>query len=175
LKADKILSVVLKGFLENPPKGVSRMMAFRNILVRSMGLRTSTLGCPVSSLLSPRSKDLFDNRYPVLNQHINDSHTRAQVILGANDKHLIFRSCVGVDITNPLRIVITLGTRVHCKNFFGRFYMAVINRTHRSYVTPTMLRFAVEHALQSINGSSIKQSDSASNITPSNVFGSLSS
>ncbi|MFZ6675076.1 DUF2867 domain-containing protein [Undibacterium sp. Xuan67W] len=175
LKADKILSAVLKGFLENPPKGVSRMMAFRNVLVRPMGLRTSSLGCPVSSLLSQRSTSLFDNRYPVLNQHINDSHTRAQVILGANDKHLIFRSCVGVEVINPQRIVVTLGTRVHCKNFFGRFYMAVINRTHRSYVTPTMLRFAVEHALPYISGNSSIRHANNTSITPPDVFGSLSS
>jgi len=40
-----------------------------------------------------------------------------------------------------------LGTRVHCKNFFGRFYMAAIDYVHRHYVTPTMLRLAVEYAM----------------------------
>ena len=145
--ASALLGKVLEGFLNNPPKGVSRMMAFRNILVRPMGLRTSTLGCPVSSLLSSRSNDLFENRFPVIDQLTSDDNMRSQVILGANDKHLIFRSCVGVEIVNDHRIEITLGTRVHCKNLFGRFYMAIIDRTHRSYVTPTMLRYAVEHAL----------------------------
>jgi hypothetical protein len=41
----------------------------------------------------------------------------------------------------------TLGTRVHCKNLFGRFYMAAINRVHRAYVMPVMLSRAVEHAM----------------------------
>jgi hypothetical protein len=42
---------------------------------------------------------------------------------------------------------VMLGTRVHCKNLFGRFYMAAIDYVHRRYVTPTMLRLAVEYAV----------------------------
>lgn len=41
----------------------------------------------------------------------------------------------------------TLGTRVRCKNLFGRFYMAAIDRVHRAYVTPVMLSRAVEQAM----------------------------
>ncbi len=145
--ASSLLCALLDGFLENPPAGVTRMMAFRNTLVRPIGLRTSKLGCPVSSLLSPCKTNLFANRYPVLDQETNDENTRAQVILGADDKHLLFRSCVGVEIVNDKRVDFTLGTRVQCKNLFGRFYMAAINRTHRSYITPAMLRLAVEHAV----------------------------
>ena len=68
------------------------------------------------------------------------------VTMGANDKHWQFRSCVGVQIISPQRVEFTLGTRVHCKNLFGQFYMGAIDRVHRSYVTPTMLRMAVDHA-----------------------------
>ena len=121
-------------------------MNLRNFLVRPIGLRTSPLGCPVSSLLSPVKSNLFADRYPVLDQKINSTNTRAQVILGANDKHLIFRSCVGVEILDGQRIVITLGTRVHCKNLFGHLYMGFIDQAHRAYIAPTMLRMAVEHA-----------------------------
>jgi len=143
--AATLLSRLLNGFLENPPPNVSRMMALRNWLVKPIGLRTSPLGCPVSSLLSPRTCNLFDQRYPVLDQSI-DGNARAQVILGANDKHLIFRSCVGVQIVDAERIDITIGTRVRCKNRYGHVYMAMIDYVHRHYVTPTMLRMAVEHA-----------------------------
>lgn len=142
-----LLAAVLEGFLMNPPVAVSHMMAFRNALVRPLGLRTSPLGCPVSSLLSPRRDRLFANRYPVLEQRVDADDRRAQVILGANDKHLIFRSCVGARITADGQLEFTLGTRVHYKNLFGRFYMAMINRVHRTYITPTMLRLAVEHAI----------------------------
>ncbi len=43
-------------------------------------------------------------------------------------------------------VEVMLGTRVHCKNLFGRFYMAAIDGVHRRYVTPAMLQLAVEHA-----------------------------
>ncbi|MHB1059416.1 MAG: DUF2867 domain-containing protein [Rhodanobacter sp.] len=141
-----LLSRLLDGFLSNPPAGVSRLMALRNLLVKPVGLRTSPLGCPVSSLLSPPGGELFDRRHPVLGQCIGQGDRRAQVILGADDKHLAFRSCIGVQLLDGHRVEFTLGTRVHCKNLFGRFYMAAIHRVHRAYIAPTMLRMAAEHA-----------------------------
>jgi hypothetical protein len=151
--ASGLLASLLDGFLENPPTGVSRMMAFRNMLVKPIGLRTSPLGCPVSSLLSTQRDHLFSNRFPVLDQQTNTDNTFAQVVLGADDKHLKFRSCVGVKIINSHKIEFTLGTRVQCTNLFGRFYMAMIDRVHRGYITPAMLRMAVEHATQTAENS----------------------
>ncbi|MFL6657579.1 MAG: DUF2867 domain-containing protein [Massilia sp.] len=145
--ASTLLAAVLEGFLNSPPTGVARMMAFRNFLVCPIGLRTSPLGCPVSSLLSPDRSNLFAGRFPVLAQETNAQQTRAQVVLGANDKHLVFRSCVGVTLLPHGRVQFTLGTRVRCKNLFGRFYMAAIDRVHRTYVTPVMLSRAVEHVM----------------------------
>lgn len=144
--ATTLLSQLLEGFLHNPPTGVSRMMALRNLLVKPIGLRTSPLGCPVASLLSPPGGQQFVQRYPVLDQSIDGDDRRAQVVLGADDKHLVFRSCVGVQVRDGNRVEITLGTRVHCSNLFGRGYMAVIQRVHRSYIAPEMLRMAAEHA-----------------------------
>jgi hypothetical protein len=146
--ASVILSSLLEGFLTNPPTGVTRLMGLRNFLVRPLGLRTSPLGCPVSSLLSPREGNLFANRYPVLEHATNADNTLSQVVLGANDKHLLFRSCVGIEIVGGNQVKFTLGTRVQCKNIFGRLYMALIDRAHRAYVSPAMLRFAVEHVVQ---------------------------
>lgn len=148
VNASGLLVALLDGFLENPPGGVTRMMAFRNVLVKPMGLRTSPLGCPVSSLLSSQREHLFANRFPVLEQASNTDTSHSQVILGADDKHLKFRSCVGAKIIGPNLIEFTLGTRVQCTNLFGRFYMAAIDRVHRGYITPTMLRMAAEHAMQ---------------------------
>ena len=146
LDAPILLARLLDGFVNHPPAGVSRMMALRNVLVKPLGLRTSPLGCPVSSLLSPARDQLFAGRYPVLDQHVDAHHRHAQVVLGADDKHLLFRSCVAVHVVNAHRIDISLGTRVHCKNLFGRCYMAVIQRVHRSYIAPAMLRVAAEKA-----------------------------
>ena len=145
--ASQLLEIMLEGFLINSPKGVSKLMMVRNILVKPLGLRTSPLGCPVSSLLSEDTSNLFANQYPVLDQGLNEAGTVAQVVLGANDKHLKFRSCVRVDILNDSQIKFSLDDRVHCKNLFGRIYMAVINYVHRNYIAPVMLRRSVDYVI----------------------------
>lgn len=143
--AGELLARVLEGFLENRPAGVGRLMALRNVLVAPMKLRTSPMGCPVSSLLSPERSRLYAERFPVLAQDVGDHY--AQVLLGADDRHLAFRSCVRVEIGADGTAEISLGTRVRTRNLFGRLYMAAIDRTHRRYVAPTLLRMAVDHAL----------------------------
>ncbi|HZZ78280.1 MAG TPA: DUF2867 domain-containing protein, partial [Gemmataceae bacterium] len=141
------LEGLLEGFLASRPSGVSRLMALRNALVKPLGLRTSPLGCPVSPLLGGGGGRLFAGRFPVLDMAIDAADTRAQVVLGVDDKHLRFRSCVGVDLSGNGRVAFTLGTRVQCTNRFGRLYMAAIDPVHRGYIAPAMLRLAVDHAL----------------------------
>lgn len=143
--AAALLADVLQGFLSNRPIGVSWLMKLRNLLVMPLRLRTSPLGCPASSLLSPDRNRLFAGKYPVLEQSIDPRGLAAEVLLGADDRHLRFRSSVGVRfVGNDAHI--TLGTRVQCKNSFGRFYIAAIDKAHRIYVSPIMLAMAVEHA-----------------------------
>lgn len=150
--ASGVLAAMLAGFLESRPRGVSRLMAFRNTLVRPLGLRTSPLGCPVSSLLSRASDGVFAGRFPVLAQRIDAAGTRAEVILGADDRHLEFRSCVGVERLPDGRLRCTLATRVHMRNGFGRFYMAIVDPVHRRYIAPSLLRHAVAHAMYATGG-----------------------
>jgi hypothetical protein len=160
LSASRLLSGVLEGFVNAPPAGVSRLMSVRNVLVRPLGLRTSPLGCPISSLLSPKQDNLFAGRFPVRAQRINSNDAHAQVILGADDKHLQFRTVVSVRI-QPLterdesdgirsgnRVEISMSTQVGCRNLFGKLYMHLIDRVHRTYVAPTLIRTAVEYALR---------------------------
>nr|WP_199043327.1 DUF2867 domain-containing protein [Dyella sp. ASV24] len=146
LGATALLSSLLDAFIANPPPGVSHLMAFRNVLVKPLGLRTSSLGCPVSSLLGTADGPRFLNRYPVIDQRVDAGDTFAQVILGADDKHLRFRSCVAVRIRGAGRVELSLGTRVQCTNLFGHLYMAVVDHFHRGYASPIMLRTATEHA-----------------------------
>jgi len=145
--ASALLARVLEGFLENRPAGVSRLMALRNLVVSPLRLRTSPLGCPVSSLLSTDRRTLFAGRFPVLGQAVADDDRSAQVLLGADDRHLVFRSCVSVVIDHDGRARIRLGTRVRTRNAFGTFYMASIDLVHRHYIAPTLLRMAVDHAV----------------------------
>ncbi|MDZ5841235.1 DUF2867 domain-containing protein [Stenotrophomonas maltophilia] len=143
----QLLANVLEGFLCNPPGGVSQLMAVRNWLVAPLGLRTARLGCPVSSLACSDHTQLFAGRYPVLDSQV-DAHGRyAEVLLGADDRHLRFRSSVRVQRHTDGRIDISLGTRVQTRNIFGRVYMALIDGVHRHYIAPALLRRAVEHAL----------------------------
>lgn len=144
--ASEWLAALLDGFLANPPTGVSTLMAFRNVLMKPLGLRTSPLSCPVSSLLGTSHGPTFLDRFPVIEQRTDPEDAFAQVILGADDKHLRFRSCVAVRKLGPRQLEITLGTRVACTNLFGHIYMAAIDHVHRSYVSPTILRMAAEHA-----------------------------
>lgn len=146
--ASVLLAGLLDGFVNNPPAGVTRLMQLRNVLVRPLKLRTSSLGCPVSSLLSEPRDNLFAETYPVLAQQVDDHDRTAQVILGANDKHLIFRSCASVRLFDNGTVEFSLSTKVACKNLFGRFYMATISQTHRRYITPTMLMYAVMNVVR---------------------------
>jgi hypothetical protein len=142
--ASALLADVLEGFLKNRSAGVSFLMAVRNLLVKPLRLRTSPLGCPASSLLSQDRQQLFAGKYPVLAQSTG-SHDSVEVLLGADDRHLRFRSSVAVRYVGD-DAHITMGTRVQCRNRFGRFYIAAIDRVHRAYISPRMLSLAVEHA-----------------------------
>ncbi len=144
--ADALLARLLDGFLYNAPGGVARLMRARNVLVKPFGLRTSPLGCPVSSLLGD-APQRFAGRHPVLAQRIEFGGRRAEVILGADDKHLRFRSCVAVERMGNGDVRFSLSTRVRNRNVFGAIYMRLIDRTHRAYVAPTMLRMAVDEVV----------------------------
>lgn len=143
---DAVLAGVLEGFLACRPAGVGALMALRNVLVAPLKLRTSPLGCPVSSLLATNPLERYAGRFPVLAQRRDPDGRRVQVLLGADDRHLRFRTCIAVERLADSRLRITMATRVHCLNLFGRFYLAAIDRVHRSYVSPALLAPAVAHA-----------------------------
>lgn len=148
LGSQALLAGLLEAFVHHPPTSVTYLMALRNIAVKPFSLRTSPLGCPVSSLLSAQQENLFAGRFPVRDQQRDDLDKRCQVVLGANDKHLLFRSCVGIAIAGD-RIDVTLGTRVRCTNRFGHAYMALVDRVHHRHVGPALLRQAVGQLLRS--------------------------
>jgi hypothetical protein len=144
--AAKILAALLNAFVQHPPVGVTRLMRLRNTLVAPLGLRRSELGCPVSSLLAASSESYFANQFPVIAQALAADDRCAQVILGADDKHLRFRSCVRVEVLANGAVRCYLANRVHTRNRFGRFYLAAIEGVHRRYVARAMLQLAVHHA-----------------------------
>jgi hypothetical protein len=140
---DRALEAILCGFIENPPVGVGRLQKLRNILVRPLGLRVSPLGCPVSSLLAKQSITRFGayNQFPVHAVYRDPAAPthRVAVVLGADDRHLRFRTVVAVDVTSQL---VYMSTRVEPLNVFGEFYYACIDGAHRRFVAPNLLRWA---------------------------------
>ncbi|KNC56335.1 uncharacterized protein AMSG_02305 [Thecamonas trahens ATCC 50062] len=148
LTSADVLALALEGFLENPPDVVSTMMRVRNALVAPLRLRTSPLGCPVSSLLS-RSDTLFAGRFPVHDSVVADDGMSAEVLLGADDKHVSFRSVVRVEAlpsaSNTFRLI--LGNRVECLNVFGKAYMWAIDASHRNIVAPGLIRHAAQYVI----------------------------
>lgn len=148
---EQLMALLLQGFLENRPRAIGRMMAMRNRLVAPWKLRTSPIGCPVSSLLGADG-ERFAGRFPVRASRRTPLPGRCEVLLGADDRHLRFRSVVGVRRGPDGRTVAWLATRVRPHNLFGRVYLAAIDATHRRYVAPTLLRAAVAHALQQATG-----------------------
>jgi hypothetical protein len=146
--AAKLLSSLLGSFLEHRHHGVSLLMGFWNLVVRPFKLRTSPLACPVSSLLSESSGSVFAGRYPVHSYRVSEDGRTAQVILGADDKHLVFRSSVEAACLPGGCVEFSLSTRVACRNLFGRVYMALISAAHRKYIAPRLLKVAVESMLR---------------------------
>ncbi len=140
---DLALDAILEGFLENPPVNVGRLQTLRNVIVRPLGLRTSPLGCPVSSLLSKSSEESYLGKYPVHQIVRDSSHACVGVVLGANDKHLRFRTVVMVDVHVGL---VYMATAVESLNMFGDFYLHSINYVHRKFVTPELLRWSAAFA-----------------------------
>lgn len=141
--ASDLLSVLLDSFLKHRHPGVTRLMALRNRVVRPLKLRTSPLACPVSSLAGTDAPERFAQRFPVHTSQVDADNAVAQVLLGADDKHLAFRSCVEVRKLAGGEIRFSLSTRVACRNAFGRLYMALISSAHRRYIAPRLLAVAV--------------------------------
>ncbi|MEN5118924.1 DUF2867 domain-containing protein [Luteimonas sp. TWI662] len=144
------MAALLEGFVANPPSGVTQLMAFRNMLVRPFGLRTSPLGCPASSLLSDEAPGRFAGRFPVLAERASTDGDCVEVVLGADDRHLAFRTCIRVEALPGGGLRCAMATRVRTRNWFGRFYLATIRHVHMAYIAPAMLQLAVDHAVRGL-------------------------
>lgn len=151
--ASDILDGLLRDFVDNPPVGVTGLMMLRNALVWPLGLRRSRLGCPVSSLKgSDPCGERFASRHPVLAQETSADGLSAKVVLGADDRHLRFRTCVGVRWTVGNRLEVSFANRVECRNWFGRAYIRAIHGAHRRYIVPALIRSGLAGVLLAARG-----------------------
>lgn len=187
-RSERYLDDVLVAFVERQPAWITATQKFRNVIVTPIRLRTSPLGCPVSSLISDPQRNQptrANGRFAVLEERQGRVHGAdyaghyaggggaeaspytsyvSEVLLGANDKHLNFRSLVGVEVawehdaagaagaastSLPGVVRVMLANRVATKNAFGAFYMSTIEPVHRRAIAPAMLTSAVKWSLAS--------------------------
>lgn len=150
LGATELMDRLLNAFVSRPPRGITLLMRLRNALVMPLKLRRSHLGCPISSLGNSSTATRFRGRHPVRAQESDPQNRHVQVMLGADDRHLAFRTNVAVEIGDDDTVTVSLSNRVSCHNGFGRFYMAVIDQVHRRYISPKLLRTAIGHIQSTI-------------------------
>ncbi|MBL0292749.1 MAG: DUF2867 domain-containing protein [Saprospiraceae bacterium] len=126
-----------KYFFESGPKWVDKLLAFRNILVRPFGLKTSR------NLVDKQK--VLDNFKCEKGEQIGlfkvFDKTDDEIILGEDDKHLNFRVSLFIDKQNESRIEkkLILSTTVKFNNWFGRLYFLPVRPFHK-LIVPLMLK-----------------------------------
>ncbi len=142
--ASAVLEAVLGGFVHNAPRSVGLLMRLRNAAVTPLRLRTAPIACPVSSLLGAKSAHRF-GEFPVWAWRAEED--QAEVMLGADDRHVAFRTVVGVKMIGANRARLAMGTRLATRNWFGTLYSAAVDLPHRKFITPLIMQAAIDHAL----------------------------
>ena len=149
IAANTMLGLVLQGCIQAHPWQVQWAMRVRNWMVRPWRLRTSNIGCPVSSLLDRGATMYFAGSYPV-REIIRDDAIHAEVVLGADDRHLSFRTSVAVVCMDDGGMLVTMTTAVETSNRFGRMYMHLVDPVHRRWIAPAILDAALAHARRTL-------------------------
>ncbi len=145
IAANTLLAQVLVGCVQAHPWQVRVAMCMRNALVRPWRLRQSSIGCPVSSLLESEAGLRFAGIHPV-RQIVRDDARHAAVVLGADDRHLVFRTSMEVERLVDGRMRISMTTSVQTRNRLGRIYMCLVDPLHRRWIAPAILDAALAHA-----------------------------
>lgn len=106
------------------PGWVRRLMAWRNLLVKPLGLKTELAeNHPASARIGT---------FPVVSRGAD------HVLLGLNDRHLDFRVLVEVKDLGAGRQEVSALTLVETHNRLGRVYLALIKPFHK-LIVPAML------------------------------------
>ncbi len=124
-----------KAFFKSGPKWIDNLFAFRNRLVKSIGLKTSN---------SQNDKDETSKNFKctpgeqvglfkVFDVSANE------VILGEDDKHLDFRVSLFFKEQEKETVDLNVSTVVQYHNWLGRFYFIPVKFFHK-LIVPTMLK-----------------------------------
>ena len=109
---------------------ISRLMAVRDALVASFGLKTARHLASLEAESGAGRLDIFKIY----------SQSPTEIVIGEDDKHLDFRLsvlCSGSSSPGAKR-QLTLSTVVHCHNRLGRLYILLIAPFHRAVVQSSL-------------------------------------
>lgn len=148
IPANAVLALLLQGCIHAHPWQVRLAMRLRNVMVKPWRLRTSNIGCPVSSLLDREATMHFAGVYPV-RQIVRDDASCEEIVLGADDRHLRFRTSISAERLDDGGMHVTMMTVVQISNRFGRIYMRLVDPFHRRWIAPAILDAALAHACDS--------------------------
>jgi hypothetical protein len=117
--------------LAHPPGWVAPLMAIRDALMGTLGIKTAAdLGR--QGRATPNG---VVGSFPMLER------SPSEVVMGADDRHLDFRTSMLVTSADEGR-VLTWTTVVRCRNGFGRGYLTLIAPFHRAIVPAYLDRAA---------------------------------
>jgi hypothetical protein len=126
-----------KAFFSSAPGWVEHLFAFRNSLVSSIGLKTSSTHGNRQELL----RDFSCEPGEQLGLFRVFSKTSTEVVMGADDSHLNFRISLLLQdsLTGPAEKQLTLSTAVEYNNRLGRLYFLPVKPFHL-LIVPAMLK-----------------------------------
>jgi hypothetical protein len=139
-KCERSLTVddLVYAFFDSSPEWIEKLFAFRNAIVKVLGLKVSELND------RKHQRELFKvekgnslGLFKVIDKNDNEA------LLGEDDKHLDFRILFHLINKGDNHYVFTLTTPVRFHNAFGRFYFKIIKPFHQ-LIVPTIINSLVK-------------------------------
>jgi hypothetical protein len=126
--------VLCRFLVTHQPSWIGWLTRLRDVIVAGFGLKTARH-------LATLSGEANADRIGIFKVY---GRSESEIVLGEDDKHLDFRLSVlrTPDLSSTLGGQLTVSTVVHCHNFLGRAYIAVIAPFHRQVVKASLRRAA---------------------------------
>lgn len=130
---DYLTALVFTSF----PSWVNILMAMRNTIVRPFGLETA----PLPTIEKVERDVRYDKGDRAVFFTVSD-RSKNEIVMGEEDKHLIFRTSVLMTEEGDESQRIHLTTLVHFNNIGGKIYFTPVKPFHKIIVKSLLRRFA---------------------------------
>lgn len=136
------IALLVNRFFSGKPEWVSKLMDFRNRLVKPFGLKSD------SSRESKMMQSIEKDRRLTLGEKFGVFEVKSiqgdRVVIGQTDRHLDFVIDFFLSKDELKSKILTVSTQIRFHNYFGRLYFYLILPFHRLVVTRMMKKLAVE-------------------------------